>query len=74
MLSGGLAGQAAAEFLAGTAEALDDYVEELEDLLKPSLDRALKRRQTLLGKYDNGRPGAAELRTGWIAYPEYWAA
>ena len=74
VLSGSLAGDAAAEFLAGDADALAEYQEELEDLLKPSLDRAVKRRQTLLGRFERGKPDVADLRKGWIAYPQYWAA
>ena len=70
----GAAGEAVAGFLNGSSDALSDYEEELSDLLKPSLDRALKRRQELLGLYEHGLPDSAALRTGWIAYPEYWAA
>ncbi len=74
-ISGGLAGEAAARYLAGDHEAGDHYREELEDLFKPALDRALKRRRELLAQFDQGdTPGAEDLRRGWIAYPEYWAA
>ena len=74
VLSGRLAGQSAAALLGGDNGATQDYAEELEDLLKPSLDRALRRRQALLDHYTNGRPTAENLRAGWIAYPDYWAA
>lgn len=75
VISGGLAGEAAARLLADEDDAGDDYAEELRDLFKPALDRALARRQALLAGYDRGRmPPPAALRRGWIAYPEYWAA
>ncbi len=74
VLSGRLAGQFAAALLAGDDAAQQEYAEDLEDLLKPSLDRALRRRQALLDHYTNGRPSAEHLRASWIAYPDYWAA
>lgn len=75
VISGGLAGEAAARHLGGDDAAFDDYVEELEDLFKPALDRALVRRRELMAHFDNGGiPDADHLRRGWIAYPEYWAA
>lgn len=74
VLSGRRAGQCAANVLGGDAGAQKDYQEELEDLLKPSLDRALRRRQALLAQYADGEPSAQDLKAGWIAYPEYWAA
>jgi digeranylgeranylglycerophospholipid reductase len=73
--SGTMAGRAAADWLAGDAGALDDYAEDLADLFKPALDRALKRRREILDSYAGGEtPTRAALRRGWIAYPEYWAA
>jgi len=60
--SGRLAGEAAA---AGSAV---EYEEELEDVFKAALERALRRRCELLAAV----PGKAALRRGWIAYPEYW--
>ena len=73
--SGAMAGTATAAFLAGTAAALDDYRDDLEDLFGPSLRRALNKRRSLLQTYqDGGIPGPADLRAAWIAYPEYWAA
>ncbi len=75
VVSGGLAGRAAADWLDGAAEALDDYAEEIEELFKSALDRAVARRRELLRCYERGPgPDAAALRRGWIAYPEYWAA
>ncbi len=75
VVSGGLAGQAAADWLGGAARALDDYAEEIEELFKGALDRAVARRREILRCYEDAPgPDAAALRRGWIAYPEYWAA
>lgn len=74
VLSGNLAGEAAASRLAGETDALNDYRDELESLFGASLKRALRRRRNLLQTYANGPgPSPMELRSGWIAYPEYWA-
>ncbi|MBT5039033.1 MAG: NAD(P)/FAD-dependent oxidoreductase [Rhodospirillaceae bacterium] len=73
--SGALAGTAAAEWLGGDEAALQDYADELEDLFGASLRRALKRRRGVLAAYQGGgKPGPADLRHGWVGYPEYWAA
>jgi digeranylgeranylglycerophospholipid reductase len=75
VISGGLAGDAAAARLDGIAGAAADYAEELADLFKPALQRALNRRQELLTHYQtDATPTPAALRRGWIAYDEYWAA
>lgn len=60
--SGRLAGQAAA------TGATADYAEELEDVYRAALERAVRRRRELLAS----NHGKAALRRGWIAYPEYW--
>jgi len=60
--SGRLAGQAAAT---GKHE---EYEEELEDVYRAALDRALARRRELL----NSKLEKAALSPGWIPYPEYW--
>ncbi len=74
ILSGNRAGEYANLWLQGDREALDDYREELEDLFKPGLDRACKRRQNILDAFRRDSPTGEELRNNWIAYPEYWAA
>ena len=74
VLSGRLAGQYAGEFLSGNSNAAADYCEELEDLFKPALERALKRRREVLATFDGTGPAPDDLRRGWIAYSEYWAA
>jgi geranylgeranyl reductase family protein len=75
IISGRLAGEAAAEALGGRPDAGPRYAEEIADLFKASLDQALARRQELLRIYaGGGRPGPADLQRGWIAFPQYWAA
>lgn len=60
--SGKLAGEAAVR---GEPQA---YEEELEDVYRAALERALGRRRELL----KSAPTKPALRRGWIAYPEYW--
>ena len=75
VMSGTLAGEAAAGLRSGDAEARTDYAEELNDLFGAAIDRAQRRRREVLGSYRcGGTPGEQELRGGWIAYPDYWAA
>ncbi|MBU6444778.1 MAG: NAD(P)/FAD-dependent oxidoreductase [Alphaproteobacteria bacterium] len=71
VISGRLAGAAVAQILSGKAHS---YSEDLEDLFSASLARALARRRELLAKFECGKPDERDLRRGWIAYPEYWAA
>jgi digeranylgeranylglycerophospholipid reductase len=71
--SGTMAGRAAADFLHGRTQALDDYEEELGDIFDAALNRALRRRREVLACYDNGgRPDARALEDGWIGSPRYW--
>lgn len=73
--SGTLAGRAAAEFVNGSAAALEDYEEELGDIFDAALGRALRRRRQVLACYrGGGRPDARALSEAWIASPHYWAA
>lgn len=67
--SGTLAGEAAMHYLGGHRFALDDYEEELDAIFGASLHRALHRREELL----RATASPAQLRRGWIAYPEYWS-
>ena len=60
--SGRLAGQAAA------SGRFQDYEDELEDVYRAALERALARRRELLGSSMQKK----HLRRSWIAYPEYW--
>ena len=68
VVSGRMAGAAAAALLAGQTDAGDDYEEEIRAIYEPSLARALIRRRDLL----HSVPGPQALRAGWIAYPDYW--
>ena len=71
--SGTMAGRAAADFVHGRAAALDDYEEELGDIFDAALNRALRRRQEVLARYqDGGHPDRAALEDGWIGSPRYW--
>lgn len=73
-ISGKLAGAAAAAWVRGTAGALAGYREELSDLFKTSLDRALLRRTQLMSYHDKGAlPPLSAHRAAWVAYPEYWS-
>ena len=68
-----MAGKAAADFMNGRHESLDDYEEELGDIFDAALNRALRRRRELLACYDKGgRPDAGALEDGWIGSPRYW--
>ena len=75
VISGTLAGDAAAAWLGGDTHAADDYADELDALFGASLARAVAHRRELLAGHAAGTPpGPAALRRAWIAYPEYWAA
>lgn len=75
VVSGELAGEAAARVARGEAHALDDYAEELDERFGASLRRALHRRTEMRDAFHRDTPpSAADWRRGWIAFPEYWAA
>lgn len=75
VLSGRLAGEAAAAWLRGARQAGEDYEDELRTLFQPALERAVRRRQELAAHAGAGAlPDRTALRRGWIAYSEYWAA
>lgn len=69
VVSGRMAGAAAAAFVSGQTRAGEDYAEELRDLYGATLDHALRRRAAIL----SSDLGPQAQRAGWIAYPEYWA-
>ena len=74
VLSGSLAGEAAAAWLAGDGEAGAGYEDELRGIFQAALERALMRRREITAQSERGaRPAAAALRRGWVAYPEYWS-
>ena len=73
VLSGRMAGDAAAAYLKGDNDAAADYAEELADVFGPSLALALKRRAQLVAAYERGAmPDGEDLRATWIAFPQYW--
>ena len=67
--SGRLAGDAAADHVAGDREASAQYEDELCGVFGQALERAVARRRELAAR----RGTRADRRRGWIAYPEYWA-
>ncbi len=73
VISGTLAGDAAAEWLDGDADAFQAYDEELSALFDGALTRALHRRRELLRVMREDTPAADDFHRGWIAYPDYWA-
>lgn len=75
LVSGRMAGEAAAGILQGHRRAADDYGIDLADLFEVSLRRAVDRRQALLALYEQGlKPSVGDLERAWIAFPSYWAA
>jgi len=73
VMSGRLAGEALVAYLNGDDEAIDIYVEDLQDLFGASLARAVLRRQQLFAAgAAEGRLSKSALRGGWIAYEKYW--
>lgn len=73
VLSGRMAGQAAAALQNGETNAPNGYAEEAHDLFAPSIALALTRRRALLAAYAQGKPDDDALRHGWIAYAPYWS-
>ena len=72
VISGRMAGEAAAEVLAGRAGALADYAEEISDVFGPALARARRRREAMMAAHAAGRLGPNELQRSWIAWESYW--
>ncbi len=75
VISGRLAAEAAVNYLTGNCDdkAAENYQEDLEDLFKTSLSRAVAHRKRLAAYWQkNNRITPGQLRSGWIAYPEYW--
>ncbi len=75
VLSGECAGNAAADWLAGRADALDAYAEEMHEQFGPSLTRALCRRAALKSIWHTPRARNDDvMRSGWIAFDDYFKA
>ncbi|MGI9354035.1 MAG: geranylgeranyl reductase family protein [Rhizobiaceae bacterium] len=74
VISGRMAGDSAVEWIKGNSMAGTDYQEEIEDLFSPSIERARARRRQVMAEFSSGGyPEPEELRSAWIAYPQYWA-
>ena len=73
VISGRMAGEAAAEVLSGHAGALESYAEEISDVFGPALARARRRRDGVMAAHAAGRLGPSELQRSWIAYESYWS-
>lgn len=73
VISGRMAGEAAAEVIAGRADAPADYAEEIADVFGPALARARRRREAMMAAHAAGRLGPAELQRSWIAWESYWS-
>lgn len=74
VISGEMAGEAAAALATGNADAAAAYREDLADMFEVSLARAVARRERLMQVHAAQKPGPSDLRRAWIAFPEYWAA
>ncbi|MDA0998196.1 MAG: NAD(P)/FAD-dependent oxidoreductase, partial [Proteobacteria bacterium] len=72
VISGTLAGEAAAQWIDGNSNSLANFESELSALFDGALNRALKRRRDLLSCYGRGGPAPTDLRQSWIGYPAYW--
>jgi len=68
VLSGTMAGEAAAAAICGDGGACAAYAEELRDLFAAAFDRALARRRATWRE----PPGPAALRRGWPGFAAYW--
>jgi geranylgeranyl reductase family protein len=73
VVSGRMAGEAAAEIVAGSAGAFDDYAEEIGAVFGPALDRARRRREGVMAAHAAGHLGPDELQRSWIAWETYWS-
>ncbi|WP_123102110.1 geranylgeranyl reductase family protein [Acidithiobacillus sulfuriphilus] len=75
VISGERAGQAAAAWLGGDGDALESFAEDMRDQFGPAIGRAVARRKALEAVWR--QPAAQDdrvMRSGWIAFEEYFAA
>jgi flavin-dependent dehydrogenase len=73
VISGESAGESAARYCAGAAEALRAYDEEVRDQFEATLARAVARRRWLFSRWSGSEARSDRLhRRGWIAFPEYF--
>jgi flavin-dependent dehydrogenase len=72
VMCGELAGAAAAEAATlGDSSPLDEYVEEVTELLGPILEEGAARRALQLATWGDPEQWAATLRRCWVAFDEY---
>jgi len=75
VVSGERAGQAAAQFIGGDAQALEGYADDMRDEFEDSLTRAIVRRRWLMERWHTPEAQLdATHKRGWIAFSEYFAA
>ncbi|OOG22481.1 geranylgeranyl reductase [Thioalkalivibrio denitrificans] len=73
VVSGELAGKAAAAYLNGDADAFEDYEEDVRDQFQTTLARAVQRRRELAQFWRTRSANEdATQRRGWIAFNEYF--
>ncbi|MCX7892429.1 MAG: geranylgeranyl reductase family protein [Burkholderiales bacterium] len=73
VISGEAAGGSVARHLAGFADALATYEEDVRDQFETTIRRAVERRRWMLGYWNRPESRADALhRRGWIAFPEYF--
>ncbi len=73
LVSGSLAAECAAAWIAGDRDAPKEFEQDLIEIFSASLDRALRKRQNLVRRFaGRALPTPRELRDHWIAYPAYW--
>lgn len=74
VMSGRLAGTAAAARAKGSQHAVAEFAEEVQSLFAASLARALNRRRCLMAIHEAGaEPDVEDIQASWVAFPAYWA-
>lgn len=74
VVSGEGAGRAAADWIKGKRDALEQYEQDIRDQFEAALRRAVARRCRLARFRDSPEAGEDRVyRSGWIAFPEYFA-
>ncbi|AOV16361.1 geranylgeranyl reductase [Acidihalobacter aeolianus] len=74
VVSGERAGEASVAYLAGAADAFEDYEEDVRDQFEATISRAVERREFLNRHWRTQAARQDEtMRHGWIAFPEYFS-
>lgn len=71
--SGERAGRAAADWIAGDADALRDYEDEMREQYEASTERGLAARRRMADAWRSRSTDDSAHRSGWIAFDEYYA-